>query len=368
MEMGSPRPKCAAFTLIEVLVSMSVLILIVLGVLQLLNSASSLANNAKAALESDNQARMVLDCMSQDFGQIVKENVDAYFPSGTSLSTPSGEMFFYTGRAGYAVAGATNLNTASLTGYRVNTNSSDAGYNQLERYSANTQWDGDNTNSIVFLTYGTTGSFAPLAASTIAANAAVQPTSTDVNFPDFHVLGEDVFRMEFCYQLKDGTCSSEPALYTAPTTWGSGTFFHAAAGAPSSGDGAPNYAVGSRWYDSSAQRAYVCTSVSAGTTADQAVWRAAGWQDVSALIVTIATMDEISRALVKSTGKDLQSVAKALPTVIGTDPSKPAIAATALAAQQWLAVINGGTLATLIPKRTIAALRVYQRYLYLDAQ
>ncbi len=170
---------------------------------------------------------MALDYIGQDVGQIVKDvNVDAYFPSAVTTGLPSGAMFFYANRQGYAAANATNLSGASLTGYRINANAAGTSYNQLERYSATTQWDGDNTGSMVFLTYPTGGSFAPLDITTLATNPIVASTSTDTNF---HVLSEDVFRLEFCYQLRDGTYSSQPVLYTAPLGWNAGaTFFHAA--------------------------------------------------------------------------------------------------------------------------------------------
>ena len=79
--------------------------------------------------------------------------------------------------------------------------------------------------------------------TTLATNPVVVPASTDTNF---HVLGEDVFRLEFCYQLRDGTYSSQPVLYTQPPTWSVGTtFFHGAMMAPSSSNGDPTYEIGS---------------------------------------------------------------------------------------------------------------------------
>ncbi len=367
MTTGSPRTTCRGFTLVELIAAMSVLVILVLGVVQMLDNASSIAGSARRALENDDQARTTLDCISLDMGQIVKDvNVDTYFPSAVTTGKPSGAMFFYTGRQGYAAANATNLSGASLTGYRINANAASTAYNQLERYSATTQWDGDNTGSMVFLTYPTTGSFAPMDITTLAPNPVVAPTSTNTNF---HVLGEDIFRMEFCYQLKDGTYSSQPVLYTTPppAVWNAGnTFYHASTAAPTASNGDPTYEAGSRWYDSKAERGYLCTSVKGGPSSNQAVWRAIGWQDVAAVVVTVATMDKDSRVLVKSRGLDLQTVAKALPTVKNTDPTVPAV--TSQAAQLWLAVINGTTLSALIPQRAVAGVRVYQRYIYLDAQ
>ncbi len=137
--------------------------------------------------------------------------------------------------------------------------------------------------------------------------------------------------------------------------------------APTASNGDPTYEVGSRWYDSKAERGYICTSVKGGTSSNQAVWRAVGWQDVAALVVTVAIMDKDSRALVKGQNKNLQVIASALPTVKDSNPTNPP-AVTMQAAQAWLAVINGGTLSTKIPQRAVAGIRVYQRYVYLDAQ
>ncbi|XHR29750.1 MAG: type II secretion system protein J [Chthoniobacteraceae bacterium] len=349
-----------AFTLLELLASMAVLIFLVLFVVQLMTNVSSVTNTSRDRLDSDDHARMMMDRLGLDIAQMVQRgDVDYFFEKPTSGND---RMFFYAETAGYSTSGTSNRSDLSLIGYRVNANTGSDRYNKLERYAGARQWDGDGTAGMAFLTYtGSTGSCAPLSSTVLSANSVISSTSTDTSY---HVLGANIFRIEFCYQLTDGTYSTEPILYTPPSTWSNGTFYYATTNPPSSSNGAPTYSVGSRWYDTNANRGYICQSTTSDTSS-LAVWRSIGWEDVSAVVVTIATLDTTNRTRISSMGKDLGNAVLALPKVQKTDLQGTA---PTLPAQQWLKKIEDGELATVMPQKAASAVRVYQRYFYLHSQ
>jgi prepilin-type N-terminal cleavage/methylation domain-containing protein len=284
-----PPPFKNGFTLLELLASIVVFVLLILFVTQLMNNVSSVANASKSRLDSDDQARLVMDRIAQDFSQMAKrQDLDYEFCKST---TGNDRFFFFWETAGYPATGASNLSDMALVGYRVNTISGNANYNKLERYADAMQWDVSGTGGMVFLTYPAgAANCAPLAATLLSANSATSATATDSSY---HVLSDDIFRIEFCYQLKDGTYSTEPILFTKPADWCDGTFYTTAENAPTNLNGFPTYSIGSRWYDTSAKRGYICTT---SGSSNLAVWRFIGWKDVSAIVVTIATIDTANRA------------------------------------------------------------------------
>jgi len=192
----------------------------------------------------------------------------------------------------------------------------------------------------------------------LSAKSVTAPASSDL---EWHVLADSVFRMEFCFLLRDGTYSSQPILNTPPSDWNGATFFTAADYLPSSSDGGPTYSVGSRWYDTNSNRGYVCESLN-GDGGGQAVWKFVGWRDVSAIVVTIALIDSGNRTLVVSSGGSLKEIAAALPRIPDADfrSSGPV-----LLAQNWINIINNGGL-SMIPQKAASGVRVYQRCFYID--
>src|ERR1041384_6147159 len=62
----------SAFTLVELVVSVGVLVLLVFLATQLLNSASTLTILGHKQMDADSQARQVLDRMATDFAQMIK--------------------------------------------------------------------------------------------------------------------------------------------------------------------------------------------------------------------------------------------------------------------------------------------------------
>ena len=67
-----PRHGRGAFTLAELLVSVAVLTLLVLMLTQLINNAAPIARTANKHIDTDTQARVVLDRMAVDFAKMLK--------------------------------------------------------------------------------------------------------------------------------------------------------------------------------------------------------------------------------------------------------------------------------------------------------
>src|SRR5258705_6572813 len=127
------RERFSAFTLAELLVTMSVLVLLVFLFTQLLNSAATTMTLGHKRMDADSQARQLLDRMAIDFDQMVKRTDVSYFVKTTG-NTEAGndQITFFSAVPGYYSQGGYNSN-ASLVAYRVNADRNSASYNKLER-------------------------------------------------------------------------------------------------------------------------------------------------------------------------------------------------------------------------------------------
>src|SRR5271170_2845008 len=108
--LHSSRNTKGGFTLVEILVSFTVLGLIMVGVAQMMNSALSATIGSYKHMDADTQARMVLDRMAFDISKITKRSdVDYYFKKNTTVGTTPGndQMAFYTESGGYYPSDAT---------------------------------------------------------------------------------------------------------------------------------------------------------------------------------------------------------------------------------------------------------------------
>jgi Tfp pilus assembly protein PilV len=70
------RRKAGGFTLAELLVSVFVLLIIVFMVAQLMTSATAITRTGNKHIDTDTQARVVLDRMALDFAQMLKRTTD----------------------------------------------------------------------------------------------------------------------------------------------------------------------------------------------------------------------------------------------------------------------------------------------------
>ena len=206
---GQWSSRQRAFTLVELLVSMVVLVILVFLATQLVNSAATVTILGHKRMDADSQARQVFDRMAVDFAQMMKRpDVDYYYSTGLQNGTlRNDQMAFYSAVPGYySSSSSSQQSPLSLVAYRVNSDPNSASYNKLERLGKGLVWNGvpPPDTPIVFL---------PLTISSTWCQAAISgtPSATCTGTPDpnYEVIGPDVFRFE-CYFLLGGQLSVSP--------------------------------------------------------------------------------------------------------------------------------------------------------------
>src|SRR5438874_3619986 len=143
----------AAFTLVELSVTMGVLVLLVLLFTQLFNSAATVTILGYKKMDADSEARQVLDRMTFDFAQMVKRSDVDYFLKASGTASDCGacgpqtggndQAAFFSTVPGYyptptaiPVASPIGPSPVSLVSYRINSDSSpsaSAFYNRMQR-------------------------------------------------------------------------------------------------------------------------------------------------------------------------------------------------------------------------------------------
>ena len=315
---------------------MTVLALLVLLVSQLINAAATTVANSGKYIDADTQARLIFSRMGVDFDRMVKRpDVDySTFKSGTAGTLPSppyasstatntqpqpGNDFlaFYTETAGYYSGSGTaptgiQKSAVSLVAY----NMAPDPYNQ-------------NGQVNVLCRLGKTLGWEPNAPSW--QNMTYLPAMLTTQWPnlfnsnqqdaDYQTVGNMVLRIEYTYLLKPCNTGTPPLpARLSITPWNP-----------------------------------------AATPAHSSI---NGFQDVAAIVVTIAVLDSTSRAVVQDYSK-LGSNKIFTDAVEGsTDPKYGGDIAAA-----WSAAIFAPTFASSanIPARAASAVHIYQRYFYLDS-
>jgi len=235
----SLRRTREGFTLAELLVSIVVLIIITLMLTQLMTTSSAITRTAHKHIDTDTQARAVLDRMALDFAQMLKRtDIDYYvkqrsgynghgnghgWGQGKNGDKGSDQIAFFSHVPGYYPSGAQS--PISLVAYRVNESSStNAAYGRLERLAKGLLWNGvDNgtgqnaTYPIVFSPGQLTACSGPCdpwaSAWSPAINNDNNAASRDNNY---EVIGPGVFRFEYFYLLKNGRVTGWPWDQTDP--------------------------------------------------------------------------------------------------------------------------------------------------------
>jgi type II secretory pathway pseudopilin PulG len=207
------RGHSGGFTLVELLVSVGVLVLLVLLFTQLLNSAATISTLGHKQMDADSQARQILDRMAIDFAQMVKRSDVDFFAKGTTAPNSVGgtmtgndQIAFYSGVPGYYPSTVLQ-SPVSLVAYRVNSLNGTAAFNKLERLGKGLVWNGASPTDTPVV-------FMPLTIGvSVASPLGTWPaaTSSSASDPAYELIGPQVFRFEYCYQLTDGTLSITPA-------------------------------------------------------------------------------------------------------------------------------------------------------------
>ena len=332
----------SAFTLIELLVAMAVLVLLIGMIAQMTSGVSSIVSRGDAHIDTDTQARALLDRMAIDFGAMVKRpDVDYYLKGRPSELTqtkddqarkdPTGndQIAFYSEVPGYfpTTSGAAAQSSASLVAYRVNTATM-----HLERLCKGLAWNGASAGNALTMGFLPVPLASPLPSSLPSpmpvptpapvCPSAAYPTAPDPTQPDldWEEMGPQVFRFEYYYVLK-GQNAVPP---TTPQTT-------------------------------------LLSIVPWNTTAPASHTSVNGMQDVAGVGVIIAVIDQKSR--VQVTSDQLATLAGQMEDAPGDQKAGTAsFISPGDIEQQWLNQVNNSTL----PKRATAAIRIYTRCFYLN--
>jgi prepilin-type N-terminal cleavage/methylation domain-containing protein len=349
--LAKPPRRLAGFTLIEIMVAVAVLVMLILFVAQLTNSATAITRVGTKHIDADTQARTVLDRLSFDIGRMIRRNDLDYYIKGPASYTGHGighgwgkkltggqqgsdQCAFFSSVPGYYPQ-SSGQSPISLVAYRVNQNSASATapYLQLERLAKGLLWNGvsngTNTNAvypIVFLPKTISGvSDWSAAVNNDNSGQSVDPEN------GYETVGSQVFRFEYWYLLKSGILTDVP-------------------------------------WDQAATPAHTWLN---------------GWTDVQAIGVAIAVIDSKARALIPSTtlldiASDLDDFKTAPGRGIGGQKKAGDIE------YRWNTVLLGDpanlsntpgilnrgttTAGSTVPREVVKSIRVYVRYYDLREQ
>jgi hypothetical protein len=347
------------------LVSIAVLVILVLLISQLFNSATATATLSRTHIDADEAARMVFDRMGSDLAAMVRRtdvNYIFYKNGNSSTSGASDAMFFYSEAPGYISASATSAmattgsaSTMALVGYRINQyNSLYPGIPVMERLGESLTWGG---------TPDTTGTF-PGGPVSLPATLAGNWTYTLGNPPynantngaggnqndtaHYQVLSDMVFRMEFCFLLKSGTYALSGTNVVTGTTGYSNVPTAIPAAVP---------------------QPYVTGNYFAGGSAPDLAGNVYGFPpDLGGIVVTIAVLDDNSRKIIPSSS--LSVLASNLPDSLSGNTAAGSVQLNPqFTAQVWQNQLlqNGFAQTVGIPQKALQQVRVYERTFYLDA-
>jgi hypothetical protein len=309
----------AGFTLAELLVTVSVLVLLVLLFTQLLNNAATITTLGHKQMDADSQARQLLDRVAVDFAHMVKRpDVDYYLkssltgaPDCTTCTAQIGndQIAFFGTTSGYYPT-PSYQSPMSVIAYRVNADPNSSSYNKLERMGKGFVWNGVSSSytPILFLDSTTTPTTTiqnTWCQATISGTPSAMCAGTPD--PDYEMIGPQVFRFEYYYLLKtNGSFSATP-------------------------------------WDTTQGHSNV-----------------SGMRDVAAIVVDIAVIDSKSKVLLTN-AQIATFTTPGAPNFLGDYSSSMT---PGQLRNQWQNTING---VTSLPRPALSGIRLYERFLYLSS-
>ncbi len=333
------RTARRGFTLVELLVSMTILIVLGAVILQILSATTKATLYSYKHMDTDTQARTVFDRMAIDFGRmVIRKDVDYYIKQAVASSVPTGatgypdqykavnaelatagvpgndQIAFYSEVPGYYPAtGTTSAQSQlSLAAYRINADATSTRYNTMERLGKGLVWTStSNTNIANGIDVPIV--FYPTTLATIWPQAA-SATATDSN-NDYEAIGPEVFRFEYYYNLKKST-SSTLTNFLSNTPWDSTLTNH--------------------------------TSLN-------------GWQDVASITVVIAVVDSRTRPLL--TQNQITTLAG---NMVDFDSTNTRTWTPGQLESSWRTAIQTAITQNAISAPLATHIRVYSRTFYLN--
>lgn len=191
-EMRSGVDPLRGFTLLEMLVALTVLAMVVLLLFQTISGTSIASTMMMRRLDLDAEARSIFDRMDADItSMVIRQDVDALFlglpQDGSGVADRNDQFYFYSLGPGYSTATG-GVSPISMVGYAV-TNQ------QLCRMAMAKSWD-----DLPFLTTNVT---------VTGFNHTNLPQCLGIATNYWHVVGPSVFRMEIGLMMKSGTVNAD---------------------------------------------------------------------------------------------------------------------------------------------------------------
>ena len=373
------RRRVNAFTLVELVVTIGVLVLLVFLFTQLLKSAATVTTLGHKQMDADAQTRQVLDRMALDVAQMVKRSdVDYYLksswfasgsppaPSGitgvrTLLQPGNDTIAFYSTVPGYYPSTGSQ-SPVSLVAYRVNSNSTSPAYNKMERMGKGLLWNaatpGPSPAPVVFMPIPLASPIPiaelPNPVPSPAATPAWPEIASSSSWSDSEIIGPQVFRFEYYYLLKGQTNPTTGTNYSpifSDTPWDTRI-----CSCPAASPAATPTPTGTPIASPTPET--VCCH-----------YAPEGMQDVAAIVVVIAVIDPKSKVLLSdtTTPPQIAQVASQLIDWGSTCASCPTQTqwqtTPGLLRAQWQNTLNG---ITNLPRPAISGIRIYERYFYLS--
>jgi prepilin-type N-terminal cleavage/methylation domain-containing protein len=211
INLSARKPHRAGFTLVELMVSISVLAILGGLVSQLMGSASRLTSTSKQSSDCDSEARYALNQIASDMARRVnRKDVDACL----SKQTGNDLLYFFSETPGYSktLTDPRSRSPVSLVGYRVKEKKTDTkSVWELQRYSRALAWartDQDPEMPYVILT----GSPAtPVPASTLSGSDG---KGTGGTFPS--VIGQQDSEEQYYQTIAENVLRFEVSLLRKP--------------------------------------------------------------------------------------------------------------------------------------------------------
>src|SRR5438270_11051556 len=143
------------FTLVEVLLAMTVLVMLIVFVAHIVNGTTVITTASSKHMDTDSEARLVFERMSLDFAGMFKRADLSYIFSKNKISenqTGNDSMYFFSETPAYFNgSNSTQRSSVALVGYRLwddPVNDPNDHYYRFQRFSRGLDWNGttsDNT-------------------------------------------------------------------------------------------------------------------------------------------------------------------------------------------------------------------------------
>jgi prepilin-type N-terminal cleavage/methylation domain-containing protein len=224
----SVATSSGGFTLLELMVAISILVMLCGLVMQLMGSATRLTSSSKQASDCDSEARFALAQISHDLGhRIQRSDVDAFLEKNKGndrfflFSETPGWMPSYKEQSSITLARTDEAerSTVSLVGYRVYNPPGSSSY-QLQRLAKAIPWTSRSGQSLPFVALNSMQT--PMPNTTLAG---IDSRGTGGTFPDvllsktsqdafYQVLADNVIRFEVTFLRKSNPSNSSSGLST----------------------------------------------------------------------------------------------------------------------------------------------------------